>query len=347
MTKMLLPIVLVLAGVSFLTVSCSRFVRSGKGTLTLRVAGTPIAPELRAAASGGKATRDAASFRVHCDGPVSATYDTGYVPVNTRVQTSLTPGEWLVTVDAFDREEPSELIGSGQVAVTIQSGGVTSATVPLGAPRGYGGLQLTVDWPGGSLKDPHIKSVLHPALNSGRAVVAVSEVTGPRATSTFVDVPVGYYALQIFLSDGSARVWGTVEAARVIRGKITTGSITLVRGDGTGNLILSADVSAGPMVRISLTGVRPYVPDSATSTFMATPSGGGTYRYAWYLDGSILRAASGPFLTVGPHLGAAPHTLSVLARSGSTLSSAQVGFTVTRSPATAAAIARSGSRAED
>lgn len=286
--------------------------------------------------------------RVETDGPAVA------------VQSSLIPGEWTITVEAFNGEtEPDPatgepgggvIIGSGTTSVVIAAGEVADVTVTVLPLPGTGSLSLDVSWPAGVLTNPTIQATLTPA--DGAVAGADDSITFLPASDADADTVVynysnpelraGYYTLTIQLVDEVYGVmWGTVEAVRIIAGQETKDAFPLIRESNVGGLSLSIVTELDNPFEVTLDVPADTVFQATEQiTVTATAEAGVTVNtWSWYLQADELVDGEGDVtivssadagtstITLGP-LAPQFYELDVMAESGGVLSSANLSFEI-------------------
>jgi hypothetical protein len=164
---------------------------------------------------------------VHGSGPGAASFTVPGVAGSTIAQNSLAAGLWTITVDAFNSSD--ELIGSGSVGVTIESGRAVSASVQVSSLAGTGILAASVSWPSGTIGAPAIQGTLTPAGGTPQDIEFTVDADSASFTSAALDE--GYYLLTLRLADGTGVEWGSIEAVRILSGLTTTAAFDLSQQD--------------------------------------------------------------------------------------------------------------------
>lgn len=305
----------------------------------------------------------AASYDVRGDGPGQAFFSSRGVTSGTVQEHSLAPGDWRVTVDAFNTDTPPTRIGSGNVDVTVRSGNSVQAVVRVDPLPGPGALDLALSWPQGVLANPAVVSTLTPIGGSSSLPLgftvsnsANGSSNGPTAEYSGDRIAAGYYTLNLKLEDGSRVVWGTAEVVRIVSGQTSSGTFSLASSVNAGGLVLKVVVDLGNPIAVSLAGTPATMAIDKPMGAQATPSNESAYDYYWYVNGvaivppDVNRGAPPPqkstaVIGAGPvALPPGPNTLSVVVSDGRVLGSASMTFTVTDVPGAPGAKAASKGR---
>jgi hypothetical protein len=210
-----------------------------KGSLKLIISGAilsskTIAPPI---------AMEVATYDIRGEGPDPA-IDNFEVLGNTNgilTQHGLKPGSWIITVEARNPKVPGDsnrngtVIGYGETnpPVDISASSVITTQIDVTPVIGTGVLDLTIEWPKGSLTNPSIVASLTPigSTTPQTLAFAISPAGNPfRGTHNDPNTVTGYYTLVVRLFDDVVLAWGTVEAVRIINGETTSQTITLNEG---------------------------------------------------------------------------------------------------------------------
>jgi hypothetical protein len=165
-----------------------------------------------------------ASCTIAGTGPDPAT---DYFSVNTSgglELSDLTPGTWVITVDASNAG--GTLIGQGDASVEIVAGQTTNAQINIVPVSGTGTLSLTVHWD----KKLHTSvtidcSLIHMSTGQNLSPKFDFSASGNQATYTSdPPIPTGYYLLTLQVYDNKVKFWGIAEAVRIVAGQSTPGT---------------------------------------------------------------------------------------------------------------------------
>jgi len=337
---MQLALVVILVGY---VASCSLIGDSSKGTLVLsldtRLVAQTIEPDL---------SMDVDHYDIYGNGPGSAYFEQLDVDSNTVVQASLIPGEWTITVEAYNGDVPDPTqIGEGVAVVTITSGEVLNTTVTVTPLDGTGYLELHVTWPEGVLTNPTLNATLTPAdpATAQPSISFTGDFTvqgGTGATDSYDLSPMpttletGYYTLVLTLFDGDgALVWGTVEAVRIIKDETSAKTFALVEDVNRGGLELEIIEELDNPFEITfevggneVTDVLVANGSDLTVTAIATDATVDPGDWTWYLQGQPHSATANTITLTDAELGLGYYWLDVVAQVGDVLSSATLTFQV-------------------
>jgi hypothetical protein len=272
-----------------------------------------------------------ASFVVSGSGPDSGTFNQPGTssPV---VVPNLKYGSWTVTVDALNAA--GTIIGRGQQVATILTGQNTPVSVTVKPLNGYGTLSLTVTWNSAAVGSPAIEAQLVPAgsgstLNLSFSSSTVGSVT--TATSSSSTIPTGYYTLVLQLKDSGTLVMGAVEAVRIVKDQVTSGSFDFQQVNSTGGQItVNITPEMSNPIAVTLNGQTAQITQGSSMTVTASvPAGTGNVVYAWYVNGEV--KATGQSYTVASTRPAGYYRLDVTAFSadGKRAGSASHNFEIT------------------
>ena len=176
------------------------------------------------------------SFDVYGTGPDPATDYFEYLGIKELElsESSLTPGEWTIQVDARNLDDPNDpnsdgtIIARGQATVTIVPNITTTVQIeikPIDDPSSTGTLDLTVEWTTGKI--PGTVTIQYSLKAAGstdeRPMVFVKNPNNKSfELEPTLDLPPGYYTLTLQLLDSGAPFWGIAEAVRIISGQTTS-----------------------------------------------------------------------------------------------------------------------------
>lgn len=288
---------------------------------------------------------EVAYYTVEGDGPADAAFSDPEVTGTTVVRSSLVPGEWTITVEAYNADDIQ--IGEGEVTVTVGAGEVLQVTVPVTPLPGVGVLDLAVSWPEGVLTNAALQSTLVPVgATPDPDVHSIDfESESPDEQGTVQvgyrneEQETGYYTLSLTLLDeGTTPVWGTVQAVRIIFGRESSETFALVRESNRSGMQITINPELDNPFDISLS-----VDDGATyaegTDVVVTGAADGQSidEWRWYLQGALLdnqddnvtivNDGEQSTVTIGA-LPSAYYRLNVVAESGDVLSSATLQFEV-------------------
>jgi len=259
---------------------------------------------------------------------------------------SAEPDDWNVVADAYNSGDTR--IGTATQDFTITAGQATNIDIEVLPLPGSGDLSLTLEWTTGVLVDASITASLNPQrgdISSNLAPDGFLITTGGSPdTGTYItssggtpdSLAPGYNTLILRLYDGTALVWGWMEAVRIVSGQTSSATWTLNLGAG-GRVDLQASWQDPIIITLDSNPGTPEVDATPTNinqgdslSILAIPDlpDDGTYSFQWYLDGAPLTDDVGGVEVVGsdtenvtfptnsPLLTLGTHTLSVLLTAG-------------------------------
>ena len=260
----------------------------------------------------------------------------------TTTFTDLVPGDWTVTVDALNADDPPTVIARDEQIVTIEAGMTTIANMSLSPLAGNGTLELTVEWPAGLLAAPDVEAILTPE-SGGATDISTGFDPGTSGTFDFLSYSAtewaaGYYTLSLALTDGAVTVWGPeIVAVRIISGEASIGAYTLAEADlnlleQVGSVQVNIGVDLQNPYTVALSGQQDTIAPDGTMTVTAalTPAASATVDYDWYLNGT-LQADDGDSIVLDSAdnlVDGMAYRLSLIVRDGPTISSESTSFRV-------------------
>ena len=173
------------------------------------------------------------SFDISGDGPDPESFSYTGIQELEWSESSLAPGEWTITVDARNLNDPNDpesngtVIASGQTTVTIMPNNVATVQIevrPIDDPEQPGTLYLAVHLIKGSIPDPSVQATLKAAgaPTASSLTFAKSPPGNPDTFEYTGPMAGGYYILTIQFLSGTDLIWGTAEAVRIVSGETTS-----------------------------------------------------------------------------------------------------------------------------
>lgn len=300
-------------------------------------------------------------YVVSGDGPGTAAFPAEQIaPDETFVRTSLVPGDWEITVEAYNeptQENPDGiLIGLAVETVSIASGELLTHTITVTPVQEPGELYLGVIWPAGVLTDPVLEAGLVPSgqdydpshdldfaidLDPGED----PDTGDPREGVGYENVAIdaGYYLLSLrLLDEGTTPVWGTVEAVRIVAGQPSEKDYILTTATNRGalELTIAPDLNNPFDINLSVTDNTEFTEGNEVE-IEATAPGTDVDAWSWYLQGAPLADGSdGATITDGTSntlltlsgLEPAYYTVSVVGTTDGVISSTDVKIRVAPIP---------------
>lgn len=265
-----------------------------------------------------------ATYDVKGFGPGDSVLEHLGLESNSVAETSLVPGDWRITVDAYNNNGTA--VGYGEVTVTVEAGRLVTASVPITPIDGPGSLEVTVMWPDGVLSNPHLSAVLSPADGGDDISLSFTYADDDMSAYAIDDTLAnGYYRMSITLSDGDAVLWGTVDAVRIIAGEISEAPYDLVEDVNRGglSLVVDADLQNPYAVELEVSDPLFLTPGTATTVSATVTPANPDLTFQWYFQGSP-RPETGPSTVIPADTPKGAYWLSVIVSDGDTLSSASV-----------------------
>jgi hypothetical protein len=207
------------------------------------------------------------------------------------IQYGLSPGEWTVTIEAFDTT-PSLIASGVSETFTVVPNvleDVTVFVVPL--TTGTGILNLTLEWPDNSI--PEASFDYSATLTDDSDVVTdiiFTEINYLNGTATYaldsLTLAPGYYDLFIQITDGGTAAATDVGIVRILQGTTTTGTAAFSSLDDGGatldittNLQDTFPVTFGALSATISKTQAPLTMDASVTD----DASGDTFR--WFLNG--------------------------------------------------------------
>jgi len=283
-----------------------------------------------------------ATYDVKGTGPEGQTFEhLNVIPGEAVVQSGLRPGTWTITVKA--KNSDPTIIGEGSTVVEILPGKINQATVIVYPAVGVGTLDLTITWPNypvgvSIMNGPQIVSTLTPVDGGPESIdfeVATDKLS---ASYTNDNLSNGYYKLSIMLYEGDTskpenKVWGTVEAARIIAGQTSSKTYSLKDEIGLGFVEITVKEELENPLTVTFSGSSRFLlqGNNMTITATVTDENGNSITpdsYEWYLDGELLINETDNTITIGESLAPDTYYLDLVVTKGNIISSSTVVFEI-------------------
>jgi len=259
----------------------------------------------------------------------------------TTTFSNLEAGEWTVTVNAYNTEEPAVIIAVDTATAPIVAGQTTTVDLTVVPVSGQGTLDLEVSWPDGLLADPDIAATIAPLDGDGTDISALFTVDldgDPDAASYSGSWDDGYYTLNLAVTDGGTTVWADAYAVRIIAAAVTAETIALAESDINGTrltLTIDSDLQNPSTVVFSEEPTSVPVDIDTTITASLDPEVV-VDSYQWYLNGQLQDVATTDSITLGPGgsnlIDGTSYELSLIVRHGTVLSSGGFSFVAEATP---------------
>lgn len=273
---------------------------------------------------GPDISMNAASFQIRGTGPSGRTFTLDTLQEQNLIE-NLTPGDWLIDIDAFNGT--SHIIGSGSGTITVFGGDTTAASILVIPLPGTGSLDLSILWETIDVADPVISANLIPS--SGGAVPLTFSESTPGIAVAASTLDAGYYTLILQLLDRDTVVMGTAETVRIVTDQTTSGSFDFSDVNSLdGSIDIDIDVDLNEPIDITLSGTLASIIAGESMTVTASsPTETETVSYNWYLNGSPL--GSGSTLSVGSTLNPGIYRLDIISFNADLTRSGSINHTFT------------------
>jgi len=282
------------------------------------------------------------SYDVQGIGPEGQTFEhLNVTPGEAVFQSGLRPGTWTITVKA--KNSDPTVIGEGSTVVEILPGKINQATVIVYPVVGIGTLDVTITWPnypdGPSIMDnPQLVSNLTFVDGEPQSINFIVAADKLSANYNNNNLTNGYYKLSIMLYEGDTsvpenKVWGTVEAARIIAGQISSKTYSLKGEIGLGFVEITVEEELENPLTISFSGSRRFLlqGNNMDITATVTDENGNSITpdsYEWYLDGDLLTGETDNTITIGDSLAPDTYYLDLVVTKGNIISSSTIVFEI-------------------
>ncbi len=235
-------------------------------------------------------------------------------------------GDWTITVEAVNADDPPIIIGEGSSTVIITGGTTSNTTVTIVPLNGTGEFTFSIDWSGNLIGNPQIEAFLSHETGATQTAVDSSciVISGSTATITVEDLDAGYYDFSYLLKDGEAPFAGNFHEVRILSGQ--TSSASEIIPISPFEISLSIINNLRNPFAVGITSEDLIMERSSVQSFTAAPADAASYQ--WYLDGiEIAGADEMNVLLDGEEIAFGWHTLSVKVTSqGGGISSESVAF---------------------
>jgi hypothetical protein len=257
------------------------------------------------------------------------------------VQLNLEPGDWDIEVDGYNNVgTPPTRIGHGTQRITIVADQLNEVTIDVTPVNpGAGTLDITIEWPSDQVASPSVPAPVFSPVPG--VTVSPFALMSPAPRPNYVgyqynqsDLPAGYYLVTLSILDGTTKVWGTVEAARVMDGLTSSAlyklskdalSVTITQSmqDPINILFYKDSISASnditgkdQRIYLSSSGKNPTQLVVVADPDPADPTGT-EYTYQWYDNGvAITDQESATITIVADTYGAGMHNFDLVITSG-------------------------------
>lgn len=322
---------------------CSVLKDNEKGDLVLNITPKDIAtktivPDL---------DMNVANYDIEGNGPGGASFKIENAqPGVAVVQSGLRAGTWEIIARAKNADAPTPtVIGEGSTIVEILPGKINEATITVYPVVGTGTLDITITWPNypdtpSIMSNPNIVSTLTPIGGTPQTIpftIASDNLSAHFSDDTLSN---GYYKLSILLYEGDPsnsqnKVWGTVEAVRIIAGQVSSKTYTLKGELGLGLVEISIEEKLDNPLNISFSGDQRFLLEGNNMEITATVTdeNGNPVTpdsYEWYFDGELISGETSNTIIIGGNLLPDTYYLDLVVTMGNVISSETVVFEVVK-----------------
>jgi len=267
---------------------------------------------------------DPYSFSINGSGPDGRTFLLDTLDSQNLIE-DLTPGEWLIEIEASNQS--GQAIGRGSETISVIGGETTAAHITVTPLSGQGRLELSLSWVPEDLSTAVISASLMPPV--GTAFPLDFTIATAGIANSAIDLEAGYYTLLLQLLDGNTVVMGSAETVRIVSGELTSGAIDYSDVNsigGSGDIGIGVDLNEP--IEIVLTGTAATIAyGTSMSVTASSPNESEPITYDWYLNGFPL--GSGTVLAVGSDLNPGIYRLDVIALNSDLTRSGSVNHTFT------------------
>jgi len=281
-------------------------------------------------------------YHITISGPGETQSQTISEGESTASFSSLEPGEWTVTVNARNGDDPPVVIATGETAAAVLNEQTTTVDITVLPVEGQGTLNLTIDWPAGLLTAADVTASLTPDSGTEQDIsdqFTIDTGVDPNTASYMGSWDAGYYTLNLFLTDEGSQVWGDMIAVRIIAGETSIGQYSLQESELNLVEILGGtfEVNVGSNLQnpytITLNGQQGEIGPAEDMTINAVlDPAGSPDSYEWYLDGDVQEGFTGNSITLGPSgvpvEAGKTHQLTLAVHDGSSISTEKTSFRV-------------------
>lgn len=221
------------------------------------------------------------AYRISGEGPGGAVFGPLLTTDGSVEVKSLLEGEWAITVEGLNGENPARVVASATQTVLIRYNETTMKTFRLSFVEGAGSLELVIRWSDRILNVDEVRIVPTPAVAGMENLTFKASAAGYSASNgtwsfsrTFPGLPTGSYSFAISFHDASgARIGPPIlESANIYDGLVSTGTVDMplslfpveapaVTPDGgefkTPQLVSITAGSAGTKIYYTLDGSEP------------------------------------------------------------------------------------------
>lgn len=321
-----------LIGICYLLIGCSNSTsppqNSEKGSLALSIVleesflQKTIEPDIDMAIE---------TYNIIGVGPDNIQFMRDDISSDTVFQASLDTGHWDLTVGAKNKDGTK--IGEGQKTIEILPDSVLQTAVLVTPLEGTGILEIEVSWVDSILNKPSVTGTITPKGGSDQSMdfLMADDSLSAVYQNTF---EAGYYKVVLNVNDGSEKVWGRTEAARIVANGHSTQQYNLSTELNKGSLLIVVTEDMEDPITVTLNSTSDTLIEGSNTAVNAITNTQ-VEGYQWYLNGEVLPGENNSSVTFGANLLPGIYWLDVLVNSGEILSSNGKKITVMESQGTA------------
>jgi len=211
---------------------------------------------------------DTASFRERTNGVLN--------------QSNLVPGEWTLSVTAYNSTDTA--IGSGSAVASVISYSTTGVAITVNPYSGFGTLDLSLSWIDEQVFQPQVESTLTPVGGTARTLDFT--INGAQAEFRASDIPAGYHTLTLKLRDHGFLNMSTVEIVRIAQDVTSSGHFLFDQiNQATGFIEIPITPGMGDPLTLSMLGIKETKPQNHSMTLSAKLEDyEGAVNYQWYVN---------------------------------------------------------------
>lgn len=263
-------------------------------------------------------------------GPYDASFNTS-TDQGSKSVFDLLPGEWTISVDAYNASRPPSLIGSGSATTTVKAGENSNLEITVTPLDGTGSFNLAVDFSATGIANPQVEATLT-AISGGSPIQLNFTVGGNKATNTSTSLPTGYYELVVLIKDGTTAKAGKADIVRIIKGKTTGGTFTFspVQSQDFGSVKAAITPAMNNPLSVLIQGGKSIISVGDTLDLSAVVENSSEEtNYSWYVNG-IKQKTAGTTWSGGSNWGYGRYQIDLIAiaLNGRTAGSQSLGVTV-------------------
>jgi len=222
---------------------------------------------------------------------------------------ALEPGDWTVSVNA--KNAGGTIIAQGQQITSLHPGEAKSVAVEVTPVKGYGSLDVQLNWTAADVYKPSISAQLIPAAGSPITLnFNIPQAGNARYFGS--GLPSGYYSLVAQLMNNGIPVMGAVEVVRIVSDATTQGTFDFYQiNQPDGNISVKITPQMNDPIVVTMTGQAAEIDQGGSMIVSGSvPPNTGNVVYVWYINGAT--KATGPSYTFGSDLAPGVYRLDLI-----------------------------------